>query len=338
MTKKVLSLNKWLLILKQHPVYKAWKMKELSLEDKKIYDTYIKETEYEASTWSSNFTYLWAHTNSKKLIIFKAFIDNCLVTLILTNKGRLYMPCLPYGKGNSNKICYVILKCSHFCFKWNQISGYTHKSSVNPINEVQLAFLKSSIIFHQYFKEEQLSGLERHYSIHKLIDLHGKEFSKVRNKLNNFNKIYKNAIVRKYKITDLHEVLKVGNVWEASSGQKYKRILDGFYFEPIIKNYQALNHLILVIVLDEKIIGITTGEILPTGQAWGCITKFDNEYKGLSEKLTIEFIKLIHEMNPNIQYINVGSDLGHKGLAFFKERFRPVLNYKRYAIFYKGKH
>jgi uncharacterized protein len=33
--------------------------------------------------------------------------------------------------------------------------------------------------------------------------------------------------------------------------------------------------------------------------------------------------------------LNAASDLGPGGLRFFKERFRPVLNYYRYEVYFK---
>ncbi|QVK17210.1 DUF2156 domain-containing protein [Mycoplasmatota bacterium] len=328
-------MNVWLKKLKNHPKYQLWNMKEIELKDKEIYEKYIQETTYEASVWSSNFTYLWAHTNSTKVNIFKAMIDGLLVTFILSHKGRLYLPCLPFGKADVEHLVDVLLKCAKLCFEWNQQSRYFNKSTINPINSIQLDFLKTSQRFEHYFREERLTGLERHYSIDKLLDLSGKDFSKVRNKINKFNRMYPNLVIRNYQPDDFQSIMELGEGWENTSGGKYRRIIDGFYFEPIISHYKELNHIIIVFELDGKIIGMTTVEILPTGQAWGCVTKFIKDYHGISEKLTIEVIKKIHEINPQVKYINVGSDLGSKGLAFFKERFRPVLNYERYAVFYK---
>jgi len=332
----VQTMNEWLLKLRSEPLYRIWKMEELQITDQKIYAKYIQETKYESSVWSSNFSYLWAHIHSKQVNIFKAMIHDLLVTFILTKNGRLYLPCLPLGRANAEALTDVLLTCSQFCLQFNQKSGYEKKSIINPINSPQLKFLSTSKRFKYYFKEERLTGLERHYSIPLLLNLTGKNFSKIRNKLNKFKRMYPHAIVRNYYPSDYLPIMKLGAEWEETSGAKYKRILDGFYFEPIIKHAKELGHIILVVELDDQVIGMTTGEILPTGQAWGCITKFIKDYQGVSEFLTIEMAKKIHHINPNVKTINVGSDLGSKGLAFFKERFRPVLNYERYALFFQS--
>lgn len=328
-------MNDWLVKLNNQEEFVRWKIKELDINDIDLYAKYIKATNYQANVWSSNFSYLWAHTESKNLKVFKAFINNMLVTLILNKNGRLYLPCLPFGRGNAEKVIDVVLKCAKFFYKWNLESNYTTMSTVNPINSVQLEFLKSSNRFERNFRVEKLSGLERHFSIPKIIELKGKEFSNIRNKINRFRKFYTNTVTRRYDISDFDSVMKIGNYWENTSGKKYKRIIDGFYYESIIRNYQKLNHIILVIELEGEIIGMITGEILPTGQAWGCLTKFIKEYDGISEFLTVTMAKEINRIAPKVKFINVGSDLGSKGLAFFKERFRPVMSYERYALFYK---
>jgi hypothetical protein len=56
---------------------------------------------------------------------------------------------------------------------------------------------------------------------------------------------------------------------------------------------------------------------------------------GLSETLIIEFAKKLNEINSLIRLINVGSDIGAGGLREYKLKFRPVLNLKRYEIYFK---
>lgn len=327
-------MNEWVHKLQNHPDYKNLSIERLNLSDRNLYLRYIANTDYDVSCWGGNFSYLWAHNFSNQLKIYKALIDEMLVTFILTKKGRLFLPCLPFGKGDPDKVLNVLIKCGEICRSWNKESNFLHKSLVNPLNTPQLLFLQQANLYNTYFTTKQLSGLERHYSIDHLISLKGKDFSKVRNKLNKFNRTFPNHILRKYQAQDFKEVINLGKLWEEKSGKKYRRILDYFYFEPLIKYSQELNQIILVIEIDNKIRGITTAEILPNDTAWGGITKYDNHYIGINEKLTVEIAKIIKRLNPKVKTINVGSDLGHEGLAFFKERFRPIYNYERFALFY----
>ncbi|NLG82521.1 MAG: DUF2156 domain-containing protein [Bacilli bacterium] len=311
------------------------RLENITLADKSLYDTYIKSCQYPVNCWSGNFTYIWAHNHSRNLKIYKTFINDFLVTFIRTNKGRMYLPTLPFGSGNPNQLIECLRIASLVCLNQNKAANISNKAVINPINEAQLSYLKQAPDFSTYFYESKLTGLERHYSIKKLLTLKGKEFQQIRNKLNRFKKKYPHAIIRKYEDKDFKQVKELNKLWINESGKKYKRIIDGFYFEPIIKNHQSLNHTILVIEIDNKIVGLISGEVLPNKNAWGCLTKFDKNYDGISETLTIEFIKALHKEHPYITTINVGSDLGDKGLAFNKERYRPVHNYKRYCLYYK---
>ena len=91
----------------------------------------------------------------------------------------------------------------------------------------------------------------------------------------------------------------------------------------------------LVVELQDEIIGMVSGGALPTGQSWWCLSKFIDEYNGLSEMLIIELAKAINKKNPNVEFMNAGEDLGPGGLRLFKQRFKPIMDLRRYAIYLK---
>ena len=308
----------------------SWTFNEIRIEDMSIYSEYIKTTEYPANLWSSNFAYLWAAGQSNMRKVLWKIIDDVLVTFAYTRYNTLYLMCLPFGRGNPEKIGNVLLKCLKFCCEWN--NNDISKSVVRIVNSMQLELLRKSSEFEKYFKVIPLMGIEKHFSIQNLISLEGKQFRHLRQKINKFRKLYSNASIRKYTPDDYNDILRLGKHWADTSGQKYLRIFDKVYFREIIKHYNELNHLALVVEVEEKIIGMVSGGELPTGQSWGCLSKFMNEFEGLSELLMVEFAHEIYKINPNIEYMNTGSDLGPGGLRFFKDKFRPVLNLKRYGI------
>jgi hypothetical protein len=201
------------------------------------------------------------------------------------------------------------------------------------INESQLAFLKKSPEFDKYFRLVTLLGIERHYDIKKLVSLKGKDFNNLRNRINKFHKENPDAVISEYDTNDYDKLIELGKHWSSMSGQKYKFIFDKVYFTEIIKNCNELKQIILNIKIDDKIIGMISGSELPTGQAWGSITKFEDGIPGLSETLIVEIAKEINRRNPSAEFLNVGSDLGPGGLRNYKLKFRPVLNYKRYQVY-----
>lgn len=310
-----------------------WSFNEIRIEDMDIYSQYIKKTEYPANLWSANFAYLWAKSQSSVRKVMWRIVDDMLVTFGYTRKGILYLLCLPLGEGNLDKVVDVLYRCLNYCYEVDNKDK--SDACLLYINSAQLDFLKKSEKFRKHFSLVNIIGIERHFSISKLLSLQGKEFETIRRKVNKFNRMYPNAVIRRYTPNDYEEIIKLDEYWRDTAGQKYASIFDRVYFREIIKNYQELNHMVLVVEIDKKIVGMVSGGDLPTGEAWWCFSKFMNDFHGLSELLIIELAKEIHKVNPKAEYLNAASDLGPGGLRFFKERFRPVLNYYRYEVYFK---
>jgi uncharacterized protein len=309
----------------------TWIFYEICLEDKLLFQNYIEDTEYQATVWSSNFAYLYAASQSNTRKTLWKIIDGLLVPLLYNKKHQIIYPiCLPFGKGDPEHVVDVLYKCMVYCYKYNQENARYTK--VRTINEDQLQFLKGSKRFEKYFRLKKLLGVERHYSIQKLINLSGKEFLYVRRKINKFRRNYPNAIIREYKPSDYDLLMDLNRTWNKTAGQKYSSVFDGTYYREILKRVKELDHLVLVVEIDGKIVGMTSGGVLPTGQSWTCLRKADHSIEGLSELLLVELAKASHQLNPEIEYMNDGSDLADEGLCFFKERFRPELNLHRYRI------
>lgn len=305
-----------------------WSFNVIKIGDIDLFSDYIKRTEYPANLWSSNFAFLWAVSQSPIRKVLWRIVDDMLVTFGYMKSGTLYLICLPFGPGNPDKVTGVLYKCLKYCDTWNGNTGTVLK----VVNSMQVEFLEKSDVFNKYFRLVPLMGLEKHFSIQNLLSLPGKEFETVRRKINKFHRLYPNVVIRKYRTSDFENAIGLGNKWNDTSGQKYSHILDSVYFPSIIKHCSNLDHLVLVVELNAELIGMVSGGELPTGQSWWCLSKFLNEYSGLSELLIVELAKEINKNNPNIELMNAAEDMGPGGLRFFKERFRPVLDLKRYAV------
>ncbi|MGD8911042.1 MAG: phosphatidylglycerol lysyltransferase domain-containing protein [Chromatiales bacterium] len=318
-------------------VYKDWGFREIKLRDKANYDQCIAATIFPIDIWSSNFAYLWAHTRiPNKLTIMRSEVGGMLVTWILTKRGRLYLPCLPAGAGSLAEVVEVVTRCVNYCSDWNNRSGFGHKPLVAKLSSNQLAYFQQSDEFSLTFEPKLLSGIERHLSISHLTTLTGKQFSTIRYKLNKFHRDYPDAHLRLYQPSDFEGVMRLEQQWKQSAGSKHRHILDSFYFNATVKHYQALGLENLVVELGGRVIGVTIGGVLPTGEAWGYIIKYDNSYDGLSEYLIVAMARRIREIESNAELINIGSDFGNQRLAMAKEKFRPVRAYQRYALYLRS--
>jgi hypothetical protein len=310
-----------------------WKFHKIEITDLALFSKYIKATQYPANLWSSNFAYLWAISQSSIRKVLWKIVDNMLVTFVHSDKDTLYICCLPFGKANPEKVTRVLKKCTQYCYNWNKQDK--SRTMIKMINSDQLDFLRRCPEFDKTFRLVNWKGIERHNDIKKLVALEGSEFSDIRNRINKFHRDNPNAVISEFSNDDYNELIELGDRWKNTSGKKYKNIFDTVYFKEITRHYKELKQTILVIKNDEKIIDMISGSELPTGDAWGSVVKFVEGIPGLSETLIIEFAKKLNEINSLIRLINVGSDIGAGGLREYKLKFRPVLNLKRYEIYFK---
>jgi hypothetical protein len=307
-----------------------WSFHQIKLADKTFYAKYIRKTAWPVNLWSANFPFIWAYSRSPQRKVLWKIIDGLLVTFVLTQNKRLFLLCLPFGSGDVDRLVGVLAKALAFCTDW---SG--HKAKIRAINSSQLEFLQTSTRFKKLCKIKKTKGIERHNSLPLLVALAGKNFSSIRRTVNKFYRDYPDLRFRNYRPTDYHKVLAFNNHWENTAGKKYSALIDKVYLQEIISHYQQLDMRVLVAELAGEIVGVNIGGILPTGESWGCICKTNLTIEGLHEAIILKFVAELYAVDNSIQYMNIGSDLGIKGLRQFKEKFRPVLNLARYQVFLK---
>lgn len=311
----------------------SWDFNVVQIEDMEMYASYIRQTQCPMNLWSANFAYIWAVSQSKKRTLLWKIIDGLLVTFAISYKSTLYMFCLPFGNADPERLINVILISLKYCLEWNKDDKT--KAVIRMVNEDQLEFLKKSERFAKCFSRTTWTGIERHFDINKLNALNGKDFESIRNRVNKFHKENPEAEVCLYQQSDYESLLELERDWRNTSGKKYPNVFDGAYYKELIKYSKELNQVTLVMKNSGSVIGVISGGILPTDQAWGSVVKFKENFPGLSETLMVEFAKMIHKINPTTEFVNAGSDLGSGGLREYKLKFRPVLNLKRYQIYLK---
>ena len=311
---------------------KEHSFKEIRIEDYDLFSKFIQQSSYFTGLWASNFTYIWSLSQLKNIKVFWKIIDHMLVPFIMTKKLYMYVWCLPFGKGNENHVIKVTKKTLLLCKQWNTIYQQKKSATVNLVNERQFQFLASSPLFKENFFYKKYDSKEIIWSVPKLVQLKGKEFSEIRSLRNKLKREHPTILFREYQPTDYKSVKKLKQIWNKTSGQKYKVITDHNLFHQVIHYYQALQEKIYVATVDGKIVGIVTGAILPNGISWGCIAKTLPGYKGLSEYLYTEFAKSMYSINPRLTMLHVGSDNNQEGLRRFKEKFRPIEHLELYAL------
>lgn len=303
----------------------------IGLQDKPLFSQFVKETQYPANLWSSNFDYLWTVSDPQSDEVLWKEVDGMLCIFKMYLKTHLSLAILPLGKGSPDKLVQVVRKCLEFCKKWN---GNGKAPFVRAVNDSQVAFMSRSAAYRKHFAHTPIPGRDRHLGIQNLLTLSGREFQNVRTCINQFKRMHPGAVFRKAAPEDRLGLLKLKQTWNETSGQKYRVIWDDLAYSRLVTYFQQLGHLIFVVEDKGSLVGMVSGEILPHGEAWGNESKKLEPYYGLSEFMLVEFAKELRRVHPKVQLINLGMDAG-EGLRTYKDKYRPVLNAERFRMYLK---
>jgi hypothetical protein len=115
--------------------------------------------------------------------------------------------------------------------------------------------------------------------------------------------------------------------------------MDGIYFERfaikrLINDYDNLDIIGLVIYINDEIKGFTVGEQINAQTASVIIEKTDFEILGCAQFIFREFTKILKDKF-NVDYINVGDDMGFENLKKVKMSYRPNKLVPKYTIYQK---
>lgn len=309
-----------------------WHFRPVRMQDRELFAGYIRRSGYAADLWSSNFAYIWATSRPSSRKLWK-IVDGMLVPFLYTRKGSLYLYCLPFGPGNPAEVTRVVRRCLRYCYAFNR--GDSGRTLVRMVNEGQLQFLRRCPEFDRDFRVVPWRGIEQHYDVAKLSALTGREFGNIRNRVRKFARDNPDFQFSLYRDSDFQTLMKLGEQWKSTSGRKYSAIFDGRYYRELVAHGKSLGQITLVLRVHGAVVGMVAGSPLPTGESWGSLVKFETGYPGISETLIVEFARYLHRLDPGIRLMNVGSDLGRGGLRGYKLKFRPVLSYRRYQIYFR---
>lgn len=290
-------------------------------------------------TFSANFIWLSNSTG------FYSIINNTFCLFYLSG-GELSMPLPPIGK--KEYIYNAILQC--FCIM-NENNSSKYYSKIEYVDESMLEFFVESleegtVIFdflEDYLIEKKL--VDYVYESDKLIHLTGKSFHSKRNEINKFNLAYKDFKIERLS-TDKHakQIIDLFNKW-VNDRLKYMPkeetdvFLDGIYLEKhaiqrMLKYYNELNLIGIVIYIDGTLKGFTVGEKINDNISSVIIEKTDFEILGCAQFIFREFSKLLKEYY-GTHFINIGDDMGFENLKKVKMSYRPDKLIPKYTIYQK---
>lgn len=311
---------------------------------KPIMDNYLSQLSLDTSDYTFAANYLWLSGGSG----FYSIINDTFCFFILTN-GELSMLLPPIGE--KSNVIEAMNTCFELMAKNNSDSRYT---KIDYVDEVLLTsfIAEANIDTHidpaenYYFHEDYLiekALVDYVYDADDLISLKGNNYANKRNEINKFKKTYPDFRTEVFTVEEHGEaVLALVNHW-ISTRMKYMPnenmdgFLDGIYAERIatkrmIKHYNELNLIGLVIFIDDQLVGFTVGEKINTSTASVIIEKTDFEVLGCAQFIFREFAKMLQE-SYQIELINVGDDMGFENLKRVKMSYHPKKLIPKYTIY-----
>jgi len=289
--------------------------KEITLEDKKIINRYIKPYYFKTSEFSFTSFYIWR----KAYHIQYTILDDTLIIMKRDDKGNYYFM-QPIGHKEEN-LNYILNKCIDYMKENNMV--YLFKDAEEP-------FIKklNEIYPRRFIIEEDRDNFDYIYESKNLISLSGKKLHSKKNHINSFIRNY-DSMIKPIDKNNADEVIEMANFW-----CKQNFCVDYLYFE--LKGVQdILNHIGeldfegMAVYVNDRVEGFTFGEKVNNRMAIIHIEKANVDLNGLYAYINRSFVKNYFK---DVPYINREQDLGIEGLRKAKLSYQPFKLEKKFIV------
>ncbi|MCF6157648.1 MAG: DUF2156 domain-containing protein [wastewater metagenome] len=304
---------------------KCYGLYQLKIEDKEIFDMYVREEGSNLCDYSFANNFIWKGSIE---LLWKLIHDNfCLFGL--TSKGmRMMLP--PLGKNN---IQDTLRECFNLMHDVNDGDGF-----VSYINYVYEGFLNLFDKSSYYIIEGYPDYI---YNSSNLIKLSGRRYEKKRNEINFFKKHY-NATYEKFSPQHKVDALLMIDRWKEEKIRETNLLnhREAHYYHGIILESEAAKCAIIfseelglkgaVVAINSQVEGITLGEYVAPHTASILIEKTNGDFHGMPQFIYQRFCESSFS---DTLYINAGEDWGIEGLRLAKMSYRPCMLAKKFLIY-----
>lgn len=316
-------------------------LKHFDLKARDTMTEYLELINVDVSDYTFAGNYIWLSTATG----FYAIVNDTFCLFIL-NSGELSMLLPPIGKKNNTYD--AMLQCFEIMNAHNSNRNYSKIEYVHEeLLEGFVDYLEEGTLVYEMLKDFIIEKklVDYIYKVEDLIELKGDSYKSKRNEINKFKKIYPDhriEILNKEKHGT--EVLSLFNKWVKDRTtympkEEVEVFMDGIYFERfaikrLINDYENLDIIGLVIYINDELKGFTVGEQINSQTASVIIEKTDFEILGCAQFIFREFTKILKDKF-NVDYINVGDDMGFENLKKVKMSYRPNKLVPKYTIYQK---
>lgn len=316
-----------------------YQLENFDLKAKPIMNEYLKLVPVDVSDYTFAGNYIWLSNATG----FYAVINDTFCLFILSS-GVLTMLLPPIGKKENTYD--AMISCFEIMNSHNDNKNYSKIEYVHEdILEGFVDYLEEGTLIFDMLKDFVIEKklVDYIYRSDKLINLAGDSYKVKRNEINRFKKIYPNHTMEMFdKEKHSVAVLALFNKWVKDRTQfmpqeEIEVFLDGIYFERfaikrLLKDYNELDLIGLVLYIDGEVKGFTVGEKISEDTASVIIEKTDFEILGCAQFIFREFTKILKDTYDS-EYINVGDDMGFENLKKVKMSYRPHKFIPKYTIY-----
>jgi hypothetical protein len=316
-------------------------LKPFGIGAKPVIEKYLAKLDVDISDYTFAANYIWLANSSG----FYAIINKCFCLFVMTG-GELTMLLPPLGKkkhvADAMVRCFEIMNAnnsSRYYARIDYVQASIIEEFVQSEDEAQSMFE----MLEHYLVEKKL--VDYVYEADRLIELRGNSYHTKRTEINKFRNSYPDHRIEMLESGRHHdEIMNLFNKWVADR-VKYlpkdeeEAFLEGIHQERhaikrMLKHYDELELVGLVIYIDGELKGFTAGERINDDTATVIIEKTDFEVMGCAQFIFREFSKMLKE-HYGIVYINVGDDMGFENLKKVKMSYRPHRLVPKYTIYQK---
>lgn len=169
------------------------------------------------------------------------------------------------------------------------------------------------------------------YSAQELATLSGKKFSKKRNHVNKFMRMYPDATVEHITRENIDEVRQFYDGLAAKVKDDPMALFEYKKVGYILEHYFRFGFISTVLRVEGKIVAFAIGEIVGD-TLHADIEKTDHDYDSAAEYLNYRYINYALELNPELKYENRQDDAGDEGLRRSKMSYNPIALLKKYDV------
>lgn len=289
--------------------------KDFSLNDKELFDRYLKPYRFETSTYTFTTLLVWRKACEIQYDIYR---DALIMKRMGHDGTTTFMQPLGYRKEDLKDII-------------SKLQAYREENNMDYLlKDVEVPFAEEfrEAIGDNFLIEEDRDNFDYVYDRDKLVSLSGKILHK---KKNHYNYFVKNYNYKDFRITsdNIEPIVEAAKNWCKRHSCRGYLLYELRSIIELLNNLDKLNLVGMAVSVDDKIVAFTIGEKVNSDTAIIHVEKADSEIRGSYNYVNRAFAEKYLE---GIKWVNREEDMGIEGLRHAKMSYAPEKFAKKYTI------